>query len=85
MTEQELIQAGFEKAECLNEESDNGYDYYYYLLDLCEGMCLVSSDSDDLKHENGWTVKSFDVPGLEITTLEQLHEFINMVKLVTNC
>lgn len=85
MTEQDLINAGFQRTECLNAESDNGYDYYYYLLDLCEGMCLVSSDSDDVQNENGWIVKSFDIPGLNIYTSIQLQEFITHIKLVSNC
>ena len=40
MTEKELIGAGFEKQEANHVETDNGYDYYYYILDLCEGVCL---------------------------------------------
>ena len=46
MTEQELIDLGFTKTIVTDEESNNGYDYYYYSLDLMEGLELISTDSD---------------------------------------
>ena len=30
MTEQELVDFGFDKVEVSDDESQNGYDYYYY-------------------------------------------------------
>jgi hypothetical protein len=32
MTEQDLIDLGFDKVEVLDDESQNGYDYYYYIF-----------------------------------------------------
>jgi len=34
MTEQDLIDLGFNKIIVTDEESNNGYDIYYYSLDL---------------------------------------------------
>ena len=85
MTEQQLIDAGFKKKECNHLESGNGYSYHYYILDLCDGICLVSSDSDAVTHEHDWNVTSFDVPAINIKTIEHLNAFIELVKTVTNC
>ena len=85
MTEQELIDAGFKKQEANHLETGNGYDYYYYLLDLCEGICLISSDSDAQNKEQEWSVRSFDIPAINIKTKEHLNAFIDLVKTVTNC
>jgi hypothetical protein len=40
MTEQDLIDLGFTKITVTDEESNNGYDYYYYSLNLMEGLEL---------------------------------------------
>lgn len=79
MTEQELIDAGFEKQEANHLETGNGYDYYYYILELCEGICLISSESDLIVNENDWSLKSFDVPGINIKTVEHLNAFIEVL------
>lgn len=58
MTEQELLDLGFDKVEVLDEESQNGYDYYYYTLDLLPGLSLISSCSDESTTD--WKVYNFD-------------------------
>jgi hypothetical protein len=58
MTEQELIEFGFDKVEVSDDESQNGYDYYYYILDLLPGLSLISSASDESLDE--WKVYNFD-------------------------
>jgi len=58
MTEQELIDLGFDKVEVTDDESQNGYDYYYYILDLLPGLSLISSASDESLDE--WKVFNFD-------------------------
>jgi hypothetical protein len=84
MTEQELIDAGFEKEEANHKETGNGYDYGYYILDLCEGICLVSCDSDEVIDDN-WYIKSFDIPALKIETQTHLAEFLELVRTLTGC
>lgn len=85
MTEQELIDSGFEKQYANHTETGNGYDYHYYILELCEGICLISQDSDNVIGEDGWFVKSFDIPAINIKHLEHLNAFIELVKNITNC
>ena len=80
MTEDELIEAGFQKQECNHLESGNGYDYYYYTNEVCEGIYLVSSDSDDL-HNGEWSVFSHDIP-IKIKTKEKLQEFLELINYI---
>lgn len=84
MTEKQLIEAGFEKQEANHVETDNGYDYYYYILDLCEGVCLLSCDSDEVTDDK-WYIKSFDIPALKIETQTHLNEFLDLVRTLTGC
>ena len=84
MTEIQLIKHGFKKQICSDLESNNGYDYYYYILELCEGICLVSTDSDNVKDDD-WKVTSFDIPALTIVTEDNLIEFLQVMKTVINC
>jgi hypothetical protein len=58
MTEQEIINMGFEKVEVLNSESQNGYDYYYYIIDLMPGLSLHTSCDDESSDE--WLVYNPD-------------------------
>lgn len=72
MTEQELIDLGFDKVEVLDDESQNGYDYYYYVLDLLPGLSLISSGND--QSEDGWCVYNFDwINGDKLTKTSILH------------
>ena len=72
MTEQELIDLGFDKVEVLDDESQNGYDYYYYMLDIFPGFSLISSGNDESK--DGWSVYNFDlINGDKITKASILH------------
>jgi hypothetical protein len=84
MTENQLVKHGFKKQMCSDLESNNGYDYYYYILELCEGMCLVSTDSDVVKDDH-WKVMSFDVPALTIVTEENLISFLQVMEELINC
>jgi hypothetical protein len=81
MTEEHLKAAGFKKQEVNHLETGNGYDYYYYSLELTEGIILISSDNDEFSHDF-WIVKSFDIPELYIEYFTELREFINAVRKV---
>ena len=80
MTEQELIDAGFEKQQCNHLESGNGYDYYYYTNEVCEGIYLISSDSDEVVNDE-WYVISHDIP-IKIKTKEKLQEFLELINQI---
>lgn len=77
MTEKELISLGFKKADVPDGQSGNGYDYYYYTLDVMEGLNLVSCGNDELvNHE--WYVVNYDWPNAVITdagTISNLKDF----------
>lgn len=73
MTEQELINLGFDRVEVLDSESQNGYDYYYYVLDLLPGLTLISSNDND-NDDNNWKVYNFDWnSNAELTKASILH------------
>ena len=73
MTEQELINLGFDRVEVLDSESQNGYDYYYYVLDLLPGLTLISSSDND-NDDNDWKVYNFDWNNnAELTKASVLH------------
>jgi hypothetical protein len=67
MTEQDLIDLGFTKTIVTDEESNNGYDYYYYSLYLMEGLELNSTDSDH-STTHGW--EAFN-PDWAVTTINK--------------
>lgn len=72
MTEQELINLGFDRVEVSDSESQNGYDYYYYVLELLPGLSLISSGNDE--SQDGWCVYNFDwINGDKITKDSILH------------
>ena len=74
MTEQELIDLGFEKVTITDDESQNGYDYYYYQKEMCSGLVLHSSDSVDTKGDN-WILMCFEIPSINIVTRNHYDEF----------
>ena len=84
MTENELIEHGFKKIEVPDKESDNGYDYYYYILELCEGVSLVSDDSDNIK-DNNWSVICFEILALKIVNKNDLINFLEVMRTVIDC
>lgn len=82
MTEENLIEFGFEQIHITNEESDNGYDYYYYQKEVCEGITLHSTDNDNVEN-NEWSLKSFDIPALEIKSKEHYLDFLQIIGNIT--
>ena len=76
MTEQELISLGFSRIDVTDDESQNGYDYYYYNLDVFNNLSLVSTDSDRTENED-WTVTNFDWPDqFKLQTKDQVLNFL---------
>jgi len=79
MTEQELIDLGFNKIIVTDEESNNGYDYYYYSLDLMEGLELISTDSDH-STTHGWEVFNPDWSTVKNISKESIILLIQMAQ-----
>jgi len=82
MTEKDLIDFGFEKVEITNAMSDNGYDYYYYQKELCNGCTMHSTDSTDVE-DNYWVIKTFDIPAIEIRTKNHYLQFLEIISNIT--
>lgn len=81
MTEQDLIDLGFNKVEITNEESQNGYDYYYYVLEIFDNLALISTDSDLVGTEDEWFVGNFDWPDkkFKLHSKEEVQSFLHSV------
>ncbi len=79
MIEQELIDLGFNKVEVKDSESQNGYDYFFYTLDVFNNLTLMSVDSDQVKEEN-WYVYNLDWPDqFKLQTKDQVLQFLHSV------
>ena len=82
MTEEELIDLGFDQVHIADAESQNGYDYYFYQKEVCDNIVLYSTDSIDVE-DNSWTVKCWDIPAIRITTKEHFMQFVEMINNIT--
>jgi hypothetical protein len=82
MTEQELIDLDFQKVEITDTESQNGYDYYYYHKELCSGVLLHSTDNIDVVGDV-WSLKSFEIPALNITERAHYDQFLEIMGNIT--
>lgn len=82
MTEKELIDLGFERVDILDDESQNGYNYYYYQKELCSGLVLYSTDNVDVVDDE-WSLKSFEIPALHITDPGHYHQFLEIMNNIT--
>lgn len=74
MTEQELMNLDFEKVMVYDEESDNGYDYYYFRKQVGGSMFLAA----DTINKEGELRVNIDDPGLVIRDINLVKELINV-------
>lgn len=75
MTEQDLIDLGFER----NDDNDGYEDYHYYTYDLAEDdrtFCLISSDNEELE----WHVELFNFHSMRMTDINEVKLFIDLVE-----
>ena len=79
MTENDLTILGFNKVEVKDLESQNGYDYFYYVLDVFDNLTLCSVDSDVVEDDN-WYVTNLDWPEhFKLQTPQEVHSFLQSV------
>lgn len=79
MTENELTDLGFNKVEIRHKDSQNGYDYFYYTLDVFNNLTLCSVDSDRVK-DNNWYVTNLEWPDhFKLETPQEVHFFLQSV------
>ena len=81
ITEQELLEEGFEKIEVPTEESGDENDYYYYQLKLSDDVLLTSLESDTITNSH-WAVYWYEVDWefkdiIDIQTLIALHKKVS--------
>ena len=81
MTEEDLIDLGFEKMDIDNSDSQNGYDYYYYQKELCENVVLHSTDSIDVEN-NEWELMCWEIPAIRIKTKEHYLQFVEILNVI---
>ncbi len=82
MTEEELIDLGFDQVHIADADSQNGYDYYFYQKEVCDNIVLYTTDSIDVK-DNSWAVRCWDIPAIRITTKEHFMQFVEMINNIT--
>jgi hypothetical protein len=79
MTEHDLTILGFNKVEIKHEDSQNGYDYYYYTFDVFNGLTLCSVDNDMVEDDN-WFVTNLEWPEqFKLETLLEVQSFLESV------
>jgi hypothetical protein len=82
MTEEELIDLGFDQVHIADAESQNGYDYYFYQKEICDNVALYSTDSMDVE-DNNWTIKCWDIPAIRIYSREHYMQFLEVINNIT--
>lgn len=80
MTEEELIKLDFEKIVVLDEESNNGYDYYYFRRQIGGSMFLAA----DNHNETGELRVFLDDSGLIINDINLVKELIDVFSKIKN-
>jgi hypothetical protein len=78
MTEEELIEEGFERIDVPIEESGDEEDYYYYRYSLGSGFSLHSSENTDSPN-NKWRVV-FEEFSDNITDIEDVQTLLALFK-----
>jgi len=76
MSEKELIKLGFEKQ--IEDKAET--PFYYYTLDIVEGLYGITDADDEIKNDE-WTVElSFDcIPQIKFKDVKSFTELINLL------
>jgi hypothetical protein len=82
MTEEDLIDLGFDQVHIADAQSQNGYDYYFYQKEICDNIVLYSTDSIDVE-DNNWIVKCWDIPAIRVTSKDHFMQFVEMIDNIT--
>ena len=79
MTEQELIELGFERVDVSKQESGDKA-FYYYTYDIGNGTISLISQSNDEVENSNWHVEVFEYTSIRFETIEDLTEFIQVTE-----
>lgn len=89
MTEQELIELGFNREDefgidCSDDQGSEWVEdaFYYYSLDLVQGLDLITGPSDEeCAKNNEWYVELFDTyPTVRFTDAQEVKTLIELLK-----
>lgn len=83
MSEEEILTLGFEKTYVNDDESQNGYDYYYYQIELMKGLVLYTSASDEIGTDKEWAVYMSE-PDCEIWSYKLVNQLIDVFSKIKN-
>jgi hypothetical protein len=80
MTEKDLIELGFDKIIVKNIESNNGYDYHYYNLNIIKG-CSLTADNKAAPNAEGkeWVVVNYDWPHIKKINKPEIVKLIRLL------
>ena len=78
ITEQDLINLGFEKKSETVESSGSENDWHYYTLDIGD-MCLITNDNEDAEKDQ-WAVYIFDNLEIVFRNSEDLVQLVHLLK-----
>ena len=79
MTESDLTNLGFNRVEVNDLDSQNGYDYFYYTLEIFDNLTLCSVDSDRVENDN-WYVMNLDWPDrFRLQSPQEVQSFLRAV------
>lgn len=76
ITGKDLISLGFKKE---HDDSDSRYPYHYYVYEINE-KCILISNCNDEKINNGYNIEFFEFDDLSTSNLEILTELVNTIK-----
>ena len=78
ITEQDLLELGFEKQHEAGGPSVDVNAWHYYTLDIAD-VCLISNDNEE-SETDGWLVYFFDDVGIRFGTTEDLVQLVHLLK-----
>lgn len=78
LTEQDLLEIGFERKDQTAERTGSENDWHYYTLYIAD-VCLITNDNEDADI-NGWYVELFDKEGVKFKTNEDTAQLVRLLQ-----
>ena len=78
ITEENLIELGFNKISQTAEATGAKKDWYYYTLDIGD-MCLITNDNEDAEKDQ-WAVYIFDNLEIVFRNTEDLAQLVQLLQ-----
>ena len=89
MTEKELELLGFEKQIVTNDESQNGYDFYFYSYKIADGLTFISCANDEVELDDfaieNWYVEIEETnPQIKFDSFGKVQVLFNILEKAAN-